>query len=221
MKIKFNVENLKKAVSDIDQIIKNNPIPITENLLISAESDSIILTVNNLNMKVNKRLPGEVLSAGKGLVHRDDLILLLKMKDDIELEFAGNKCTAKGNRIFSFTVNEKVDDFPLMAEVTEGEPDYAIPEKDLLHCMKLKKFIANPDSARKSFCGMWIDENNILACDGYRLGQIETNYHTSKKFMIPDFVLNYFLKALYIKSSELVVFYISDNKHIKACSDNF
>lgn len=219
MIIRIDVEALKKAVEDLLPIMKGNSLPILDNLLITAEGSAIVLSANNLSIKIDKRLEGEILSEGKALLHRDDLSLLLKMKNDVELEFAENQCTVKGSRIFKFNVCEDADDFPSMQEVIEGEPDFAIPESTLLYSLKLKKIIAG--AGQDKLRGLWIDGGNILACDGYRLAKIETQFQSSMRFMLPDFVLNYLAKALDKKSSELIVFYLSDRGYVKACSDSF
>jgi len=221
MKIKINTGELKKAVADIDFIMKGNPINILDSLLITAENNDITLTVNNLSIKAVKRLPGEILTEGRAVLHRDDLGTILKMKNDAEIELAGKHCTVKGKRIFTFPVESSADDFPVMPEIPEGEPDFAIPENDLLYCLKLKQFVAAPETARTFFRGLWIDKNNILACDGGRLGKIEIKYESSKKFMLPDFTLNYLVKALDKKSSSLVMFFVGENRCVKAVSDNF
>jgi DNA polymerase III sliding clamp (beta) subunit (PCNA family) len=203
----------------MDQIMKGNTLRILDSLLITAKDGAITLTANDLNIKVDKRVPGEVLLDGLALLPRDDLALLLKMKNDVELAFEDHQCTVKGSRVFKFAVDGNVDDFPSMPDIPEGEPDFAIPENDLLYCLKLKKII--PASGNARFQGLWIDKNNILACDGYRLGKIELVVDSARKFMLPDFVLNYLAKALDKKSSSLVVFYIAERGYVKARSESF
>lgn len=219
MRVKINVEDLKKAAADMDFIMKGNMLNMLDSLLITATANAITLTVNNLKIRAEKRVPGEVLQEGNALLHRDDLGILLKMKNDVELDFTGKQCTMTGNRIFTCTVEEGADEFPVMPEIPEGEPVFAIPEKDLLYCLKLRKLIATDGQDRLR--GIWIDKNNILACDGYRLGKIEMVYHSANRFMLPDFVLTYLTKALDKKSLSLVVFHLSEKGYVKAFSDNF
>ena len=220
MIIKVNVEDFKKAVADLDLIMKGNQLPILNSLLITAENAAIKLTVNNLNIKVDKTLPGTVLADGKAVLSRDDLLLLLKMKDTVEMEIEGNQCTVKGTRVFKFDTFGAAEDFPVMPEVPEGEPDFAIYESELLHCLKLKVIAA--DAEVDKLRALWVNKNNILACDGYKLGKIEVQFETSCRFMLPDFVVAYLAKALNKKASSMVEFWLSDTKsYVKARSESF
>jgi DNA polymerase III sliding clamp (beta) subunit (PCNA family) len=221
MKIKINADELRKTAADMDFIMKGNKTKTLDSLLITAKNDVITLIVNNSSIQAEKTLSGKIITEGSVLISRDDLGVILKMKGDVELEFSGNQCSVKGKRLFKFTVENSADDFLLMPDIPENEPDFAIAEKDLLYCMKLKKSIANPDTIKQQLRGIWIDKNNILACDTQKLSKIEITSETSQKFMIPDFALDYLAKALNEKSSSLVDFYISENGYIKARSDNF
>lgn len=221
MKVKINIERLKNTVADLDSIMKGNALPMLDSLLITASSDAIMVTANNLNIMVSKYVLGEVLIDGKALLHHDDLAMLLKMKNDVILEVENNQCVVTGSRLYKFFSGNDADNFPSMPVVPENEPNFTIPESDLLYCLKLKKLTSSDSNYAPRFCGIWIDENNILACDGFRLGKIETKYHAAKKFMLPDFVLNYLAKALEKKSSSPVVFYLSERGYVKARSDSF
>lgn len=219
MKVRINIEALKNTVANMDSIMKGNKVSMLDCLLMTAEDAGITVTVNNLNIMVSKRIPGDVLTKGKALLHRDDLAMLLKMKGDVELVFNGNQCIVTGSRIFKFETVGGAEDYPSLPDVLSNDSNFTIPEDELFYCMKLKKLIAEP-SERPRLCGIWIEANNVLACDGFRLGKIEVTSHASKMFMLPDFVLNYLTKALDKKSTAPVTFYLSEKGYVRACSES-
>lgn len=219
MKIRIHIEDLKKTVADMEPSLKGNALPILNSLFITARDDTIRLTMNNLNMQVEKILPGEILVEGNGLLHHDDLSLLLRMKKGVELEFAGGQCTVRGTRIFKFPVDNDADDFPFMATVPEDEPVFMIPQSEMLYALKMRK-ITSTEKEKEQYRGLWIDKNYVLACDGYRLGKIETSFHSTQKFMLPDCVLVFFAKAMEKKSSP-VAFFLAARGYVKARTDDF
>jgi len=217
MKVNISIEELKKTVADMDMVMKGNTIPMLDSLLITAGDTGITVTSNNLRMQVIKPVPGDVLADGAALLYSDNLAILLKLKGKVELEFTGCHCVVTGNRLFSFPVYDDAGKFPAMPGINTGEPDYSIPENELLYCMKLKKLISN-EPQNPQLHAIWIDKNNILACDGYRLGKIETEYYTPRRFMLPDFVLNYLTKTLEKSSASPVSFYLAEDGYVKVRS---
>jgi DNA polymerase III sliding clamp (beta) subunit (PCNA family) len=220
MKIRINIDDLKKSVTDMDLIMKGNSVSLLDCLYIKAENDTITIIANNLDMAAIKHIPGKIIADGSGLIQRENLGMVLKLKDVAELEIDGDICTVKANRIFKFSALDKAEDFPLPLDFLESNPVYSIAEDQLLYCLKLKKLLPTEEQYSK-FRGLWVDESNIIACDGYRLGKIETPNRADKKFMIPDFALHYLTKALVKTSAEPVNFYLTEKRYVKAQNANF
>ena len=58
MKININAEDLKKAALEMDSVMRGNPLPVLDSLMIAAEESGIMLSANNLGIFVKKANSG-------------------------------------------------------------------------------------------------------------------------------------------------------------------
>ena len=165
MKIAVNAKMLNQILKDTKPYINfKNKFPILETVKISAKNNDITITGTNLNDSIISRLSGSVTEEGEVCIDIKELMSIVKnQKDRIVI----NDDTIENG----ITINYKsldAEEYPVINELVDYE-EYKITNETINGISLCLPYVLLNDDSRPTFNQVWIDNENIFACDTHKL----------------------------------------------------
>lgn len=165
MKIQLNGATLNTILKKVKPFIdlKNKNLPILQTIKISA-SDTAYITATDLENTVIATIPGSnVLEQGEICVNYKEFLQMVKGQTE-ELIITDN--TIENGMIINYQ-SMSAEDYPNMQRIDIDEQQYVTTLsndfiKGLNTCFP---YTLNEKDSRPAFEGVWIDGENIFACD--------------------------------------------------------
>lgn len=196
MNINVNQKDLKEGIEKVERLFHRNStnIPVLDTIMLTAETNRIILTVNNLISSLIVDVDGEVIEPGNILIDKSNFKLIKKLSgvlnitDEVESiteELKEYTVTIKANRNLKFNSLDP-DGFP---EVETGinEEAFIMPENIFKDKLKIKVFVAK-NHFRQVFNNILISaKNDMVACNTHYLAKYKMNVENKceKDMIIP------------------------------------
>ena len=195
MKLKCLVHNLKNALSLTEKISgKNTTLPILNTVLISSKKEKLILTVTNLEVGVEIKIPAKIEKEGEVAVPAKliyNFISNIPSSENIELE------SSQGNLIFTTSNSSTVikgypvEDFPLLPLIKE-ENFFSLPVEDFLLGLNAVYYAASLSEMKPEIASIYISSHKnasltFVATDSFRLAKknIPYTFHNFPDVLIP------------------------------------
>lgn len=202
-------ENLSQALQIVSHIaVKNNSLPILNNVLLKIEDKELKLITTNLEMAIICRVRAKVESGGEYTVpshlFNDYLSIASSGRVDVELKDSGLSVQTSDNDK-TLIKGSSAADFPVIPSVDRNLV-FGVLVEDFKKMIQQVLFSASKNEARPELCGVLFNFNpdykqGFVVCaatDSYRLAEKEVkmiinqnkNYsQASKKIIIPAKVL--------------------------------
>ncbi|MGV3278965.1 DNA polymerase III subunit beta [Rickettsiales bacterium LUAb2] len=181
MKITIQVDNLVKALADVQGIVdRKSVIPILSNVMIQAENNKVNLYTTDMSLYVTKTVDAVISKDGSTTVPAAQLfetIRKLNSKDQIELELDANHLKIECNGFKGKFACLPVEDFPKPTTNKDYTSTFKLKSEILKYLIGKTKLAICLDESRQGLNGLYFhkavqDENNVLravATDGHRL----------------------------------------------------
>ncbi len=215
-----------KLINSINIVIKAVPakttLDILENLIIQAESDTIKLIANDLEIGIETILQGEIIETGRIALDAkvfSDIIRKLP-NSDVSIETDENYKTTIISEKSKFTIfGRSGDDFPYLPSIEKRNP-VILSQFSLKEVIRQTVFSISDTDSSKIMSGelFEINENNlrVISLDGHRISvrniELKDNYDKTK-VIVPGKTLNEVSKILSGEVDDKVHMYFTD-KHI-------
>jgi DNA polymerase-3 subunit beta len=167
-------------------------LPVLGGIVITA-GDSVELKATNLEMYITRYLPSKVKESGVRCIPAtvlsefvstlpDDQVVIKGRKDGVNIKCGRSESNIKGYD------PEEFPEIPSLELTTEVDAD------SLKRAINLVSFAAAQDDSRPVLTGIYIDDDTVVAADGFRLSLCKTN-PTGIKAIIPAKSLRELAKA--------------------------
>lgn len=189
MKIKIYSGDLINAITKAEKFLVGKPsLSILENIHLTAKNNQIKLIAKYtkdpiVTLIVN--IPGEIITEGEALIHKDNFKLIKKITGDVVIDYENEQIVFQSSKKLTFkSVNP--EDYPSVD--LEGYNNFAfnVNASDFKGVLKIKPMASN-DTIRPQLNTINIRGNRFMACDGYRLAvcRLEIENACKDDIMIP------------------------------------
>jgi len=177
MHITLSRSDMFQAIQRCQNIVeRKHTIPILSNILLSADSDKLMMTATDLEVGIRTQGPAVIHQEGRTTVAARKLFEVLKEMDadaDIDIELDDTFLNIKSGRSRFRLTTMPADDFPDVREDKESSSIH-MDGSDLAAMITTTGFAMSNDETRKYLTGTLfeVDEQgrlNLAATDGHRL----------------------------------------------------
>jgi len=193
MKFSCTQENLSQALQIVSHLsVKNNSLPILNNVLLKIENKIVTLTTTNLEMAINCKVRARVDEDGEYTVpsslFNEYLSILSPCNIDIETKENSLSITTSDSDK-TLIKGIPAADFPLIPQI-EKETIYGVLVDDFKDVARQVLFAASKNEARPELCGVFFNFNPdykpgflvVAATDSYRLAEKEIKIAIGEKY---------------------------------------
>ena len=188
MEIEVKTDQFKKVVSSASRATSNKAIqPILNNILLSSEKGSLMVSATDLDLAIECKLPAEISTPGRITLpaKKLDEIISKASGNSVSISIDKNQLTKILSDKAKFQINGvNPDEFPEVIAKKENEKPCKIGQKELLQAISLTLFSTSKFEATSILSGanFEINENKfeIGAADGSRLARYVGNISESK-----------------------------------------
>ena len=210
--MKFTVEKNKffKSLSHVQSIVeRKSALPILSNILIEAQSNSLILSATDMDISITDKLSCNIIEEGSTTVSAQTIYdIIRKLPESSEIEVISNDgkilTLRAGKSKFSLGCLPK-EDFPLI-EMGDLENQLSIKSQSFLKLINKTKFAVSNEETRYFLNGIYFhkiqrenkDYLSLVATDGHRLAKFdfEQNMNDIPGVIIPKKTINELCKLL-------------------------
>jgi len=180
--MKFNIkksdfiDGLQKVSSVIGS---RSTLPILSNVMIEANSNSLVLTTTDLEIRITTKIEANVGTDGKTTLPAKTLLSIIRglPADTVDMEADGNHHMSIKSGSSSYKLlGLAADDFPLPIQFSPVR-SLSFKKSDLSRMLERISYAASSDDSRKTLNGLLfsVKENafTVVATDGKRLALVE------------------------------------------------
>lgn len=221
MNININQKDLKEGIKKVERLLHKHSqnIPVLDTIMLTAESNKITLTVNNLKSALVVDVEGEIIQPGTILIDKSNFKLIKKLSGIINItsvdnmgiinvndeeekkDIVSNTITIKGNRNLKF--NSILSEQFLEIEQEIDNEAFTIPENVFKNNLKIKNFTAK-NHFRECFTGVLIQGDDMIASNTHYLAKFKLGIKNKcdGQIIIPIQAIEELDKILNSKSKE-------------------
>ncbi|MCP4178407.1 MAG: DNA polymerase III subunit beta [bacterium] len=179
MKIKIARDILLSSLQKVNSIISSrSTLPILGNVLLQAQSNKLILTTTDLDIRIKAELNADIVEEGQTTLPARKFFEIIRelYGEEVSLENDNHHMSIQcGNSKFKL-LGLSAEDFPIPLESSTIR-SFSLDQAELSKILNLISYSVNQDDTRKALNGILlsINENNFtcVATDGRRLALVE------------------------------------------------
>ena len=179
MEIEVKTEHLKKVVSCTSRATSTKAIqPILNNILVSGQEGSLIISATDLDLSIECKLPADVKNPRRITLpaKKFNEIVNKVTGGDIKISIDDNQLTKILSDRSKFQINGvSPDDFPNVISTEKSNNVLAINQEEFLHAINLTSFSSSRFEVTSIMSGIKFEINNdkfeLGAADGSRLAR--------------------------------------------------
>lgn len=210
MKIKIYSGDLINAITKAEKFLVGKPsLSILKNIHLTAKNNQIKLIAKYtkdpiVTLIVN--VPGEIITEGETLIHKDNFKLIKKITGDVVISYENEQIVFQSSKKLTFK-SANPEDYPLVD--LEGYNNFAfnVNAGDFKSALKIKSMASN-DTIRPQLNTINICGNRFMACDGYRLAvcRLDIENVCQDDMMIPLYSVELLDKIINKKDDDILSF---------------
>lgn len=210
MKIKIYSGDLINAITKAEKFLVGKPsLSILKNIHLTAKNNQIKLIAKYtkdpiVTLIVN--VPGEIITEGETLIHKDNFKLIKKITGDVVISYENEQIVFQSSKKLTFK-SANPEDYPLVD--LEGYNNFAfnVNAGDFKSALKIKSMASN-DTIRPQLNTINICGNRFMACDGYRLAvcRLDIENACQDDMMIPLYSVELLDKIINKKDDDILSF---------------
>ncbi len=213
MKLVVTQENLSKALSLTSRVAggSRSSLPVLQNILVSAEKNSLRLAATNLEIAIRLTVGAKVETEGSITIPArltQDFIASLP-SGTISLSLAGTRLSVETENYSSIINGMPADEFPAIPEVSSDQ-QITLDAGMLKQALQQVIVAASHDETRPVLTGLWLHSNDgklhIVSTDSYRLAERTLGPATQDvSLLVPVTAMQDVLRMLGESDEEVVV----------------
>lgn len=186
LKAKVERETLLKALAHMQSVVeRRNTIPILSNVLISADTQGILLSTTDMDIELVEQIEAKVDVVGATTVSAlmlYDIVRKLPEGSDVEIDNTDNdgRLTVKSGRSKFNVATLPIEDFPSSSQSSYSH-SFAIESSELKRLIDRARFAISTEETRYYLNGIFFhaaDNKGVkvlraVSTDGHRLARIE------------------------------------------------
>jgi len=169
MKCKVHLKEFQKTIENISKAT-SKALPILTNVKLQAIGNHIILTATNLDIYIKATLDAQIIKEGEILLDKTAINIIKSLKGN-EIEITENTIGDLGYKSECSTI-----DFP-ECPILDNNKYFEITEKELQEALKVRHMAGDKKDQYVNY--IMIDQNYMLATDGYRLSVYKMNVNSN------------------------------------------
>lgn len=209
MKIRIEARELKTLLEKVLPVIDNKAKVDTLKCVLLESKDNILsATTTDLESYLTVETNNfSNMENGSILIYIDDIKLINKLKDDLEISLLSEYEVLVKSGKKSITVkNYDIDSYPKL-KINDTEPLFSLKENDFLNTInKLINFVSKNENSKVMQCyNINLENNQIESLDGHRIGIVDIEFNKFKddiKSILIHSNINKHLKKVLDKKSE-------------------
>lgn len=178
MKAKLKKQELLDALNTVNKAVNaNNTLPVLNNILLKANSETLELSATNLEIAIKTIIPSQTETEGSITIPAKVITSYIALLPEEEVTLTSKKDLSLEIKTNSSETNIKgisAEEFPLIPKVSE-ETSFEIPSKVLISAIEKTTFSASTNTARPVLLGILFDlkKDNlkVVATDSFRLAE--------------------------------------------------
>ncbi|MFA5485425.1 MAG: hypothetical protein WC260_04230 [Candidatus Pacearchaeota archaeon] len=213
MRINVSLKEFQEVIKKSNKLLSNCPkLPVIETLCIETSNQIITAKVTNLLESIIFNIDGAVEESGTTIIPKDIMKFVSKIKGVNRITITDGLIYA-GNKEIKFVPEFTIHDYP---EINNDFDNllFATTEKQLSDMLTVKYAAAGADDEdRPSFMSVYLDKDNILATDRYRISKRKHNLNINidNYILMPINAINN-LSSFLSNKDGVVECFISDNQ---------
>lgn len=223
MKIRVSAEELKRAIAKMKPVIPNRAaLKFITCVRIEAKQNTVKLIADGVDKIVSVDIPGVVMEEGHADFEYSDLKKIANIKDDVTITAIGNGTAEFRSPKKSYTLYCYDFEYDIRNAVILDEYSTTEISADILANLKnLSVMTSGFDRDGIMTCLHFdLEEGNIVALDGHRIGIQKIKAKKAEPFMITNECVP-ILNSLIGKKPEGNIRVIIDKKYIEFVGDDF
>ena len=197
MKTILNVNELNKAIKDVNKVKTTKDIPVSENIMIQVEAGNTYLIKDNFDSRIKKKVESYNNEAGSIALDTSTVKLISKLKND-DITITESEITLDKKKI-KFINQEALTRENLQDEITT----FTVSQKELLRMLEVS-YCKAKDETRPILKGICFNNNETCSLDGYRMSVRKSElYNNESEFVVNGDSID-ILKSLLKKNDNIV-----------------
>ena len=197
MKTILNVNELNKAIKEVNKVKATKDTTATENIIIQVENGNTYLIKDNFDSRIKKKVESYNNEAGTIALDTSSIKLISKLKND-EITINENEISL-GKKKIKFINQEALTRKNLDSEIT----NFTVSQKELLRMLEVS-YCKAKDETRPILKGIYFNENETCSLDGYRMSVRKSElYNNESEFVVNGDSID-ILKSLLKKNDNIV-----------------
>jgi DNA polymerase III subunit beta len=197
MKTILSVNELNKAIKEVNKVKAVKGITATENITIQVENGNTYLIKDNFDSRIKKKVTSYKNEAGFIALDTSSIKLISKLKND-EIIINENEISL-GKKKIKFINQEALIRENLQDEITT----FTVTQKELLRMLEVS-YCKAKDETRPILKGICFNNNETCSLDGYRMSVRKSElYNNESEFVVNGESID-ILKSLLKKNDNIV-----------------
>lgn len=193
----LNVNELNKAIKEINKVKATKGIPATENITIQVESGNTYLIKDNFDSRIKKKVDSWNNEEGVISLDTSTIKLISKLKNN-DIIINENEISL-GKKKIKFINQEALARENLDSEIT----DFTVSQKELLRMLEVS-YCKAKDETRPILKGICFNKNETCSLDGHRMSVRKSEqYNNESNFIVNGESID-ILKSLLKKNDNIV-----------------
>lgn len=197
MKTILNVNELNKAIKEVNKVKAAKDTTATENIIIQVENGNTYLIKDNFDSRIKKKI--ESYNNEDGIISLDTstIKLISKLKND-DITITESEISL-GKKKIKFINQEALTRENLDSEITT----FTVSQKELLRMLEVS-YCKAKDETRPILKGVYFNKNETCSLDGYRMSVRKSDlYNNESEFVVNGDSID-ILKSLPKKNDNIV-----------------
>jgi DNA polymerase III subunit beta len=197
MKTILSVNELNKAIKEVNKVKAVKGITATENITIQVENGNTYLIKDNFDSRIKKKVESYENEAGSIALDTSSIKLIAKLKND-EIIINENEISL-GKKKIKFINQKSLTRENLQDEITT----FTVTQKELLRMLEVS-YCKTKDETRPILKGVYFNKNETCSLDGYRMSVRKSEqYNNESEFVVNGESID-ILKSLLKKNDNIV-----------------
>jgi DNA polymerase III subunit beta len=198
MKTILNVNELNKAIKEVNKVKANKYIPITEYVRINVIDGNTYIEKENLITKIQKKIIGCYDNKDGNIAIDNNTVKILSKLKNNEVEISENEIKS-GSKIINYVSYEQTKNINLGKKIES----FTVTQKELLRMLEVS-YCKAKDETRPILGGICFNKNETCALDGYRMSVRKSDlYNNESEFVVNGESID-ILKSLLKKNDNIV-----------------
>lgn len=197
MKTILNVNELNKAIKEVNKVKATKDTTSSENIMIQVEAGNTYLIKDNFDSRIKKKVESYNNEAGSIALDTSTVKLISKLKNS-DVIINENEITL-GKKKIKFINQEALTRESLESEIT----NFKVSQKELLRMLEVS-YCKAKDETRPILKGICFNKNETCSLDGYRMSVRKSDlYNNESEFVVNGGSID-ILKSLLKKNDNIV-----------------